>query len=258
MRPVGKDDIKVRSRRTVGIAVTAEKKSPFHRTFDLLEDRVDLVPVLPPACLEVRDLRLDPGRLRKLDHLIDRLENPVALRTHVRRVVPALRRGDLRELGDLLRRRVLPRLVDESRGESPTTLVKRLLEETRHFLQLRRRGHRRPVTDNRGAQRVMADELDGVDRGLRRGKDLAVFGERMPGETVAEDRGPVGRETRLAISWRDGSAALSVQLRRDTLRDLRGGVRLDHEIGVRMRMRVDEAGRDDEAGGVDRLEIRVL
>ena len=99
----------------------------------------------------------------------------------------------------------------------------------------------------------MADELNGVDRGLRRGKHLAVLGERTPGEAAAQNRGPVRAEARLAVTRRNAAAALSVDLRRDALGNLRRGVGLDDEIGVRMRVRVDEAGRDDEAGGVDEV-----
>ena len=97
----------------------------------------------------------------------------------------------------------------------------------------------------------MSDELHGVDRWLCSRKHIAVLGERAPGEPVAEKRGPVAREARLAVARRDGSAALSVDLRRDALRHLRRSVRLDDEIRVGMRVRVDEAGAHDAARGVD-------
>ena len=53
--------------------------------------------------------------------------------------------------------------------------------------------------------------------GLRRFEDFSVFGERAPGEAVAEQRRPVAGETRLAVARRGGSAALSVDLGRHAL-----------------------------------------
>ena len=180
----------------------------------------------------MRDLRPDARRLHELDHLVDRLENVVALAAHVRRVIPALRRCNLGERHDFRRRRILAGLVDEPRREAPAARIKRFVEKTRHLAQVFVAGRARGITDDRRPQRIVADELNGVDRGLRRGKHLAVLGERTPGEAVAQNRGPVRAEARLAITRRNAAAALSVDLRRDALRHLRRRVGLNHEIGV--------------------------
>ena len=169
----------------------------------------------------------------------------------MRRVESAARRGDLCKGNNLFGRRVFAGLVDESRREPPSAGVERLGEEALHRREILGPCGPRAVPHHRRAQRVVSDELDGVDRGPRSRKHIAVLGERAPGEPVAEKRGPVAREARLAVARRDGSAALSVDLRRDALRHLRRSVRLDDEIRVGMRVRVDEAGAHDAARGVD-------
>ena len=209
------------------------------------------MPVLPPARLEVRYLGAYARSLHEVYHLVYRLEYPVALGAHVRRVESAARRGDLCKGNNLFGRRVFAGLVDESRRESPSAGVERLGEEALHLPEFAVSGCTSGIADDGGAQGVVSDELHGVDCGLRRGKHIAVLCERAPGEPVAEKRGPVAREARLAVARRDGSAALSVDLRRDALRHLRRSVRLDDEIRVGMRMRVEESGAHDAARGVD-------
>ena len=92
------------------------------------------MPIALTARLKVRDLGADSCRLHEVDHFANRLENPVALRSHVRRVESAAFRGDFCKRDDFFWRRVFSRLVDESGRETPAACVERLGKKTLHLL----------------------------------------------------------------------------------------------------------------------------
>ena len=230
--PVGQHDIQVCSCRAIRIAIAAEQKAGIDRTLHLVQHRVDLAPVATAARLEVGYLRADTRRAHKVQHFVDRLKDPVAFGPHVGCIQAALCGGDLGELDDLLRRRVLAGLVYEARREPPTALVHALLEERLHLTHLVVGCRTASVAHHRRAQRIVADELHRVHGGPCFGKHIAILGERAPCETRTEYRSPVGRKPRLAVSRRHRATALSVYLGRNALRDLRGRIGLYDEICV--------------------------
>ncbi len=57
---------------------------------------------------------------------------------------------------------------------------------------------------------------------------------------------------------REREAAVAAEHRRDTMQRRRAGSRIPEQLGVVVRVQVDESGRDDEAIGVDRARRRIV
>ena len=156
--------------------------------------------------------------------------------------------------------------------EAERTGCHRLLEKRRHGVDvvgLRRLRVETTLAHHVGAQRAVADEPAGVGslrHPVERGVELAV---RLPvPRQAAEDRipwdvldalhhlGEVG-----AILWparRERDAAVPEYDARDAVPATRRGDRVPRQLGVEVGVDVDEAGRDDRAGGVDVAPARLV
>ena len=102
----------------------------------------------------------------------------------------------------------------------------------------------------------MSDELDGVDGGADGFQHFAVFRQRAPRKPFAQQRGPVAGKPRLAVARHDAPPALAVHLGGDALAQLARRVRLQHQIGVAVAVRIDEARRHHAAGRVHDIRSR--
>ena len=148
LRPVGQDDVEIGSGGAERIAVGAEQQPVVHGRLHLVENRIDLVPVPASARLEMRNLRTYAGRAHKVQHLVDRLQNAVAFRAHVRGVHPAMFRGGLGEGDNFGGVGILAGLVDKSRGEAPSAIVKLARQQLLHGLEGILRGAYASIADD--------------------------------------------------------------------------------------------------------------
>src|SRR5262249_57396848 len=80
-----------------------------------------------------------PGLGADADELVPRLEHRVRLAPHVRDVLALVLRGDLAELDELLRGRVVARGIDEGRADPERARLHLLADEVAHRVELRRR-----------------------------------------------------------------------------------------------------------------------
>ena len=128
--------VEARRRGVVGVHVGAEVDAARARRFDAPDGVGELAPALPAGLLEVVDLDGDVGAAADLDHLVDRLAEPGAFVAHVRRVEPALLRGDRGEGDELVGGEGFVGRVDERGGEPERAFVHRLRHHRAHALEL--------------------------------------------------------------------------------------------------------------------------
>ena len=188
------------------------------------------------------------GQVRLLadrDRLLDAVDELVAVVAQVRRVHPAGRRGRLRERHQLVELRVRVGRVDEARRDAPRALPHRVADEAAHLRELG--GGRRAllVVHDDLAHLAEAHVRQDVHRGALAAERREVAGEVGP---VGADAGAarVGRRAGRRLARRDRSAFAN-HLGRDALPDLAFRVAVHEEREVGVRVRVDEAGRDDHA-----------
>ena len=262
--PVGQHHVQVRSGRRVRIPVRLHADAFGARPVEQLQHRVDLVPVGRSGRLQVRNLHLDAGRAREPQDIAHRLQQTVAFAAHVRGIDPALGRGCAGQRHHLVLARVFAGLIQQAGRQPPAALLQRLLQPPPHLAHLIRRGQPGLIAHNPGAQGVVADELHGVDRRAHRLEQRAVIRHRGPrrprtdaalhlarGQKRVGLRGPVRGKPGLSQTRNRGAAALAVDFGGDALRELAGRVGFDQQIGVRVRVRVDEARRNHAPGPVD-------
>src|SRR5690606_14527270 len=122
----------------------------------------------------------------------------------------------------------------ETARHAARAIGERLPHDADHALQLRRRRPAVRVADDVSAHGAEPDhrrKVDGYAVALERAEELA-------------DRARI-------LAWRDGAAVLSRDFRRHPLPQLAFRYRIAQQPRVRVRVDVDEAGRDGEPAHVD-------
>jgi hypothetical protein len=157
------------------------------------------------------------------------LARPTRSVAHVRRVDAPFVGRHACELDDLGRLGIRARHVLQARREPHRAVDHRLEDERLHAIELVQRRRSPRAAHHRRAHRVVADERRVIHRHAR----LADLRERL----ADVDRRPAA----IARDNRRHAHPDEVR-RRGMIRDI-----------VRVRVHVDEAGRDDEAAGVDAL-----
>jgi hypothetical protein len=168
----------------------------------------------------------------------------------VRRKQPAVFGHGLAEQHQVVGRRQRARRHGEHRREPDRPILHCLLDELLHLLKLRRA---RPLV--RAAHHAPPDIVDAhvghdvdADAGpLQRGK---VFAQRAPAHRLPADK----HLLRLQLADpRAGRRAFAQHLGRHPLANLALGQTVLEQDVVGVRVHVDEAGRDDQPGGIDLL-----
>ena len=163
----------------------------------------------------------------------------LAVVAQVRRVEAAGGAGGTRQRDELVGLGVGVGRVDQPGGHAVGALLHGVGDEPRHLLQLGRLRRAFVVAHHVLAHLAEPDVRQQVDRRLR-----PLDGREVAGEVAPAPLG--GRFLR-----RD-RAAFADHFGRDALADLALRVAVDEQREVRVRMRIDEAGRHHLAAGVDR------
>ncbi len=214
------------------------------------------------------DLRRHARLARDCQQLLDGLEKPIPLGTHVRDVASAVLTGGLVERDQLVCPGVERRRIDQRRADAESSLAHGRANEFLHALELRLRRGPVLVTDLVYAKRRGADVRGDVRTHAPRLEEFQVLSERGPGhgefvvlcqpEPLAHGclaagcpdprlhRGFLHRVVQGAVR-----VALAEDLERDPLTDvaLRPSVR-DEAVG-RPAEHVDEAGSHGQSGHID-------
>jgi len=181
----------------------------------------------------MRDLCRQAALLADLDRLAHAVGDTRRLVAHVRDVDAAHAAGHPRELDDFGGRRERPRHVEQSGAQSERAVLHALLHERAHPVELRRRRFAIGRTDHLIAHRSLADEHREVRRDAR-------------GRHAIEKRPQRNRRP----------AVRSLEDRRHTLPHVVVRGRHLEDAAARVRMEIDEAGRNDFPGGIDNARRR--
>ena len=218
----------------------------------------------PRGALEVRHLeprRVDAGPAARVAVIASSsdVEQPVGLVAHVRRVQTAAARrgGDQRR--DLVGRRRGPRRVDEPRRQPERAGVHRGIHLADHRRRSSRwrdpgrpaRGRTRgPYRDRRGTRRSARAVPRRPRRGTRRRSASGRPSSFGRSDELDELAAGVGDR-------RERVAAVAGQLGREALAEVAGQRAVEEQRAVGMAVGVDEPGRHDSSGGVDRVDARL-
>ena len=227
------------------------------RLLQHLDARACLAPVLLTSRVHVGHDQRHPGALGDLDRLGDRLLQVPAVVPDVGVVGPAVRRERLGHLDDLVRVREDGVLVHQPGAEAPRAVGERgghQLPHLRAFV-----GSRRTVGLPHDDVPDVQVPGHGDDVARRPGvpDGVPVLAHRLPRPVVAVYfvDGGAGAVVvdHVHLHGRGGVAAVADDERRHALPDARLGQRVDQDRNVRVAVLLDEAGRDEVSGGVDRL-----
>ena len=149
--------------------------------------------------------------------------------------------------------RLQRRRIERAGREADRAGIERFHQQRLHRRDLLGRGLAVEVRHGRGAQGRMADQRgDVVAAGLaskRAATQEAKVSWRSPSGAV--DQVERHRQLHAAHQRRGADAAVAGDHRRHALRDLEVHVRLRQQRLIVVGVRVDEAGGDDQAGGID-------
>src|SRR5579871_4700193 len=215
----------------VGIAIGEEIDAAFARGLDDADIFGCFVPNADGADLDVRVLDGDVGAFTNGDFLVERGEALIAFVANVGHVEAAMRGRDSCFGDDFVGGTVARDVVFEPGGEADGAFIHGLLGELRHFGDF---------VGCRDAAKILAHDLiadsgvAGHHRNVERGR-------------IGAPRGEIRRDGpwRITVGAEDDGG--------DALRDLRFGERIGFEAVGGVIVNIDEAGREDEAFGVDDL-----
>ena len=222
-------------RRGVRILVDRRVDAARARLVDELQ-RVDaLAPVRLADHLVVRDLRRQAALLADLDGLAHAVEHARRFVAHVRDVDAAHAAGDLRELDDFCGRRERARHVEQPGAQAERAVFHPLPHEAAHLVDL-------------GGRRLAVHRTDHLRRAPSPADERAEVRRHTSGRDALEKR--LDRQRRRSVG--------PFHQRGDALPHVVVGGRHLEDAAARVRVDVDEPGRDDLAGGVDHARGRRL
>ena len=231
---------------------------------DAVDQHGGLVPVVAPGRLDVAVVQVASGPGGHVDHLVGRLDDAVALRAHVHEEREVAGGDHLAQRGHLIGARIGGRHVDEAGGEPARALVERPDERLLHLLDLAVAGLAGVVAHDEPPDRGVPDERSRPGRraGANRTEILPEGPPRpqMRGDAPVEPCEQRRLTLEVAVGNRGGGdAVLTEDLGRAPLEQLRGVAErrslrpADHRVEIRVRMEVDEARCENEAGPLDDL-----
>ena len=183
--------------------------------------------------------------------LFQRRHDVLALVAHMGGVDAAVRGQRPADLDDLLGGGVGGGRVEGAGGDADGAAGHRLLGQRAHGVDLGRRGRAMQVRHDGGAQRGVADHAGGIDGGGRGAQRVQVVGEAGELVRAALVQQVQRRRRRGMRQRRQADAAVAGDHGGHALRDLGRHVAPAQQVVVVVRVRVDEAGRDHQAGHVD-------
>ena len=204
--------------------------------------------------LEVRDLEAaaGSGRTDGLDRLADRLEQAVALVSHMRGVQAAVPGRGRDQRRDLVGRRVHPRRVDEPGRQAERARVHRGVDRGDHRGQLVRGGRPRVGAQHGPANRPVADQEGDVRAERLLGDPIEVLAEARPaGLELVRAQRQVDQLTPGVGDRREAVAAVARQLGRVALVEVAGQRAIEEQRSVRVPVRVDEPRRHDHPAEIE-------
>ena len=247
--PRGEDDIEVGAGGGVGIAVGGDGEALGLGGFDGSEGGIELGPVGFAGGFQVRDLQAHAGGAGNLDGFGNGFEERAAFTAHVGGVDAAVARNHAGKGFDFVGLRVHGGGIDEAGAEAHAALGEGVGQQLRHAGNFfGARGARLDAHDG-GADGAVADEHGGVDGGALGGQQGAVVRHALPLAGVGLLQ-PVGGHGIAGPARRGAGTAVAGDFRGDALLDFRGGAGFNQQIGVGVGVDINEAGRNDAAGGV--------
>ncbi len=169
--------------------MSAVMRWPFFRAASTSVDHaVHLRPVRLAGRLQVINLGGQSGLAADADQLVDRFDEAIALAAHVRDVHALVVGRRLRDLDQLLGRRVEARRVDQRRRDAERAVLHLPLHQIAHRLQLLRRGPLVVEADGVFAQRRRADERGEVRRDAALLEIEHAVVQRRPGDRILRRR----------------------------------------------------------------------
>ena len=258
LRPGGQDAREQGAARAVGVLVEGQVDLG-RGSVQQLEQRLD--EALVGERLEVGEMERRPRAARDVDHLVDRLEQAVALVAHVRDERRSRLRRLLRDGDELVRGGVGAGEVDEPEGQHPRPRLEAEPHLAAHRPQ--RLGGRRDAAaaEHDVAHGAVADRGDERERGPRRVERVEVLRHRRP-RPLLRPRPLERAQVRLPLrapGGVDGRRREPVgvdHLRREALRELRGEEGIVEGAKRRMRVEVDEPGAEHQPASVHDLACR--
>jgi len=198
------------------------------------------------------DLCWNGRALSDLKYLLQRFEDACALGALMREVDPAMARGDLRELDNLIGGREAIRHILERGAEAERALLHCLLDKLPHRVELGGRRRTVVLANNVVADATGPDECGDVDGRMRAELEPAeVVGERAPVLRHAEMSGTRrGLADHPIVDGRD-RRTLPCHFCRHALVNFAGCAAVDEHVELRLAEQIDEAGCHDQIRRVD-------
>ena len=194
------------------------------------------------------------GAVGGLEGLLERIEDTVVLIAHVRDIDAALVGQQLRQRDHLVHVGGRVRLVVQAGAEADRARIQPLGQAVPHGVDFPGRGFLPDVVHAGEAQRAVADEIGDVGARLRGGDGLDIVRHALEAEVFEATQQVEGRRRRLHPAEgnrRKAYAAVPGDHGRHALTDLGDHVGADKDRVVVVGVGVDEARRDNAAGGVD-------
>ena len=204
----------------------------------------------------VRDLDRHAGTAPDGDGLRDGLEDGLALAAHVRGVDAAMAGDDAAEAHELVGVGEAPGRIDEARGEAVGAGAHGRVQQALHARELALGDGALGKAHDRQPQGAVADERGDVDGPARELQSLEILAEARPVPGDPADVPVVRPVVQRLVAVRRAQrrrrhAAVAGDVRGDALPHHGIGPRILQDGDVGVRVRVDEAGRDVAAAGVD-------
>src|SRR5215510_12126877 len=252
-RPVRQERPERRAGGGVRIDVRHDVEPLGSRRVDQLERLGDLAPVGTARRLHVADLDRQIALAPDVDRLSHRVEERGSLAPDVARIEAPMARGGRGEGHHLVGRRIGAGSIDEPGRQPPRPVLDAVGDVALHPAELRGgRGTAREA-HRRDAQGAVADQLDHVERGAAGVEGTQVVADGAPakvhrGGNMKGEPSKILEEFGRHRSRRE--AAVADHLGGHALPYFRLGAAVVPEAPVRVRVHVDEARRDNLAGGV--------
>ncbi len=207
----------------------------------------------------MHDLDVHAAGLGDVDRLRERLEYLVRFIAQMREIAGIVAFEHVAKRDHLWRFGVGAGRGEEAGREPERAGNEGILEQRDHGVELARGRRAALHAHDHQAQRIVADQHAGIDRG--RGKAVEILRERRllerqpwrAGTEVIAQQCDLARQGR-----RDREAAVADDLGGDALANLALGLGIDRQREVGMGLDIDEAGRHRQALGIDHLGCRAF
>ena len=235
----------------VSVHVRGDAQTRGARGFDLLDERVQFVPVRLTGGLQVVKLGRNFCFARNSDQLVGGLQQTRSFAANVRDVHAAVFGSDFGQRNQFVRLRVEGRRVNQRRPDAKRAFFHRLANELLHSCQLCGCGGSVGVTDFVDAHGRRADERSDVAGNAALNEVIEIVAERRPFDIEFDVALTFVHLLFHRVVERTHRFALAHNLKRDALANAALRTAVLDERFVGLTEHVDEAGRDGEPAGVN-------